>query len=60
MAFDIGSAVGSMLAAAKGPLETCWKEAEPFAKTQFTAIAHTVACIGEAVAAGQMSRQQAA
>ncbi len=59
MAFDVNSAVASMLEAARAPLATGWKEAEPLAKTQFTIIAHTVAGISEARAANQITREQA-
>lgn len=58
MNLDIQATIQTMLSAAKGPLGNCYGAAEPFAKSQFTNIAQTVAAIGEAVAANQMTREQ--
>lgn len=59
MALNIAALAASMLTAAKGPLTTDWKAAQPFAQTQFTNIAQQIADIEEQLAAGTLTKDQA-
>ena len=56
---DVGTLASQMLEAALPILKKGAQEAESFAKTEFTKIAHTIVAIGEQVATGQISQQQA-
>ena len=57
--FDVGAVVKSMAAAAEGVLQNKWPEVRSFATTEFQKIAQTVVSIGEGVAAGTISKEQA-
>jgi len=56
---DITEMVETMWGAAKQPLGNAATAAEPFAKSQFTNIAQTVAQIAAGVPTGQIDEQQA-
>jgi len=56
---DITKMVETMWGAAKQPLGSAATAAEPFAKSQFTNIAQTVAQIAAGVPTGQIDEQQA-
>jgi len=60
MAFNIDQLIGAMLAAVKPVLVKDWGEAAPYAKTEATKIAHTLANIAELRAANQINDDQAA
>jgi hypothetical protein len=59
MALDVQKLATQMLAAALPILKKDAQDAESFAKTEFTKIAQTIVSIGEQVAAGQISKEQA-
>lgn len=59
MALDLSSLFSSMMTAAQGSLKTGWAAAQPFAKTQFTAIAQQIVDIETQLAAGQLSQADA-
>ena len=60
MALDVSTLFSSMITAAEGSLKTGWAAVEPFAKTQFTAIAQQIVDIEAQLAAGQLSKDDAA
>jgi hypothetical protein len=59
MNLDVTGIADTMWAAAKGPLGNAATAAEPFAKSQFTNIAQTVASIAAGIPTGQINQQQA-
>src|ERR1700758_4814040 len=59
MALDVGKLASQMLSAALPVLTKGAKDAEAFAKTEFTKIAQTIVSVGEQVAAGQINQRQA-
>lgn len=59
MALDLSSLFTSMMAAAQGSLKTGWAAVEPFAKTQFTAIAQQIVDIETQHVAGQLTDDEA-
>jgi hypothetical protein len=59
MPLDIETLASEMLAAALPILGKGAKDAESFAKTEFTKLAQTIAGIGEQLAAGQINQPQA-
>jgi hypothetical protein len=59
MALDVQSLATQMLAVAVPLLKKDAQDAESFAKVEFAKIAHTIASIGEQLAAGQINQQQA-
>ena len=59
MALDVSTLFSSMITAAEGSLKTGWAAVEPFAKTQFTAIAQQIVDIEAQLAAGQLSKDDA-
>jgi hypothetical protein len=59
MALDAGTLASQMLGAALPILTKGAKDAESFAKTQFTKIAQTMVSLGEQLATGQVTQEQA-
>lgn len=59
MALKVATLASQMLAAALPILKKDAKEAQAFAKLEFTKIAQTIVAIGEQVAVGQINQQQA-
>ena len=57
--FDVDAALKSMVAAAAAVLQKKWPQVETFAKTEFEKIAETVVSIGEGMAAGTITQDQA-
>ena len=57
--FDIAAVLNSMTAAAAGVLQNKWPAIRSFATTEFQKIAQTVVTIGEGVAAGTITQEQA-
>jgi hypothetical protein len=57
--FDVQAVLKSMAAAAEGVLQKKWPEVRSFATTEFQKIAQTVVSIGEGVAAGTITEEQA-
>lgn len=57
--FDVEAVLGSMAAAAQGVLRDKWPEVKSFATTEFQKIAQTIVSIGEGVASGAISQEQA-
>ena len=57
--FDVDTALKSMVAAAAAVLQKKWPQVESFAKTEFEKIAETVVSIGEGMAAGTITQDQA-
>jgi hypothetical protein len=60
MPLDVQDLASKMIAAAVPILSKDAKNAEAFAKTEFTKIAQTIASIGQMLSAGQINQQQAA
>ena len=59
MALKVATLASQMLAAALPILKKDAKEAQAFAKLEFTKIAQTIVAIGEQVDAGQINQEQA-
>jgi hypothetical protein len=59
MALDLSGLFTSMMTAAQGSLKTGWAAVQPFAKTQFTAIAQQIVDIEAQLAAGQLTQDDA-
>jgi len=56
---DVGSLLETMTAAAAGVLQAKWPAVRSFATTEFQKIAQSIADIGEGVASGQITTDQA-
>lgn len=59
MALDVGQLVGQMLTAAAGPLKAGGQTVLSYAQTEFPKIAQTIVSIGDQVATGAISQQEA-
>ncbi len=59
MPLDVGAIVESMGTSAAGVLKSKWPGVRSFATTEFQKIAQTVVAIGEGVASGQITEEQA-
>ena len=57
--FDVGAVLKSMSTAAAGVLQNKWPGIQSFATAEFEKIAQTVVSIGEGVAAGTITQDQA-
>jgi hypothetical protein len=57
--FDVGAVLASMSAAAAGVLQKKWPGVRSFAETEFQKIAQTIVTIGQGVAAGTITWDQA-
>jgi hypothetical protein len=57
--FDVDAVLKSMAAAAAGVLQTKWPKVKTFAETEFEKIAQTVVSIGDGIAAGTITKEQA-
>jgi len=57
--FDVAAVLKSMAGAAAGVLQNKWPKVRTFAETEFEKIAQTVVSIGEGMAAGTITKEQA-
>jgi len=56
---DIGALLQAMGLAAEGVLQNKWPQVKSFATTEFQKIAQTVVSIGEGLASGEITQEQA-